>query len=119
VDQEGRVFWIKRLDLACGGFVLGTHVEPLDVLEGFGLFVLRRGERGFSWEWFDRGAGEVFDKLQGVGHLRVTTTQVGPKVELQSIEFLDDITLRYSDHIGSGDDTHVVTVRKGSRLWVQ
>ena|SRR5687768_14100642 len=115
-DQEGLTFWTKVLRLEFDGFGVGTHVEPLTVVEGFGIFVTKLGERGFSWEWFNV-EGDVTEVHENrPEQLRVFTRDVGGAVELQGVEFLTDTALRYCDHIGSRDQTHQIVVRQGSIL---
>jgi hypothetical protein len=88
-------------------------------LDGFGLVIYRKGDdNGFSWEWFDREKGEMFQKLQGQGRVLVHVTKGPGYEELQSVEFMDDIIFRYLDDMAKppGTHTHEVLVRKGSVL---
>jgi hypothetical protein len=72
----------KALELADGfgiGIVTMRHHEN----DGFGLWLYKdHHPAGFSWEWFSRGEGGVFTKLQGKGYVRVTYTQVPKGVEI-------------------------------------
>ena len=65
-------------------------------------------------------SGDVYRKLQGEGSVRVTQAQYPDGVEIQSVEFLTDITLRFQEDMkaGPGKKTHVVVVSKGSILRV-
>ena len=118
--RDGSVAWSKAL-LLDDTFAVAASVHREEKVDGFGLVVYRRGdENGFSWEWFEREDGGVFRKLQGEGRLSVTT-RTGPGCEeLESVEFLDDITLRYLDDMSKppGTHTHEVVIRKGSVLRV-
>ena len=116
----GRTWWSKSIPLN-DTFVIGASVHREPRLDGFGLWVKRRGDAdGFSWEWFERSSGAVFQKLQGSGRVSITL-KTGPGYqELESVEFLDDITLRYLDDMRKprGTKTHEVIVTKGSVLRV-
>ena len=98
-------------------FVMSVGVCQQVQVEGFGLFISRRGNaHGFSWEWFDRAGKTIFEKRQGYSRVAVTVRKSGGYEELESLEFVDDVTLRYLDHIAKppGTHTHEVIVRKGS-----
>jgi hypothetical protein len=100
------------------GFALSVSVCKAP-LHGFGLFVVRPTDtNGFSWEWFDRDVGAVFEKRQGHGRVAVSVTRGPGYEELAAVEFLDDIVLRYLDDIRKplGTHTHEIVVRKGSVL---
>lgn len=98
-------------------FVMSVCVSKQVQIQGFGLFISRRSNaQGFSWEWFDRAGAGIFEKRQG--HSRVAATihrSVGCE-ELECVEFLDDVALRYLDAITKppGTHTHEVVIRKGS-----
>ena len=69
--RGGRPAWSKSLPLS-DTFAVGASVYQESKLDGFGLFVSRRGDqRGFSWEWFERESGSTFRKLQGQGRVSV------------------------------------------------
>jgi hypothetical protein len=96
-----------------------VHREP--ILNGFGLVIYRRGDgNGFSWEWFDREHGAVFRRLQGSERVSVSIKKGAGYEELEVVEFLDDIVLRYLDDMSKppGTHTHEVVIRKGSVLKV-
>jgi hypothetical protein len=115
-DQDGGTFWTKVLRLDFDGFGVGTHVEPVPIVEGFGIFATKLGERGFSWEWFNVEGDVTQVHENRPEQLRVFTRDVGGAVELQGVEFLADVPIRYCDHIGSRDQTHQIVVRQGSVL---
>jgi hypothetical protein len=106
----------KALALADGfgiGIVTIRHHEN----DGFGLWIYKdHHPAGFSWEWFSRGDGGVFTKLQGKGYVRVTYTQIPKGVEIRSVEFLTDITMRFKDNLSlpTALRTHEVVISKGS-----
>ncbi|HTY62713.1 MAG TPA: energy transducer TonB [Acidobacteriota bacterium] len=114
------VWWSRTLNLDDTFSVsAAVHREPL--LDGFGLMVnMSGGLLGFSWEWFDRYEGNIFRKRQGGGQVSVTLNRGPGYEELQAVEFLDDIVLRYLDDINKppGTHTHEVIIRKGSILMV-
>ena len=86
-------------------------------LTGFGLVLQEEESRCFSWEWFDRRTGDVFHKLQGAGRVKITTSAATKGQELVAIQFLDDVTLRCSDHeTGQSREVHV---KPGSALRVK
>jgi hypothetical protein len=109
---------ILKLDDA---FQIALQVErQKPSLTGFGLTIGRVDAAGFSWEWFDRGEGTVFQKLQGPGRLRAVIGKGADYEELEAVEFLDDITLRYWAE-GSkppAPPSHEIVVQKGSVLRV-
>jgi TonB family protein len=114
------VWWSRTLNLD-DTFSVSAAVHRETTLDGFGLMVsMSGGLRGFSWEWFDRYDGSVFRKRQGSGLVSVTLNRGPGYEELQSVEFSDDIVLRYLDDIGKppGTHTHEVMIRKGSVLMV-
>jgi hypothetical protein len=70
-----------------------------------------------GWNWFDRQKGDVFEKLRGTGHLKVSERRIDGSTEIESIEFLDDITLTYRDDkvtTKTGERTHELLIKKGS-----
>lgn len=98
-------------------FVMSVAVSKQVYVEGFGLFISRRGNaNGFSWEWFDRAGESIFHKRQGNSRVAVTIHRSSGYQEIESIEFLDDVTLRYLDDITQppGTHTHEVIIRAGS-----
>lgn len=122
VVQEGKgklggsPWWEKSL-LLDDNFALAARVVRQSRLDGFGLVIYRRGDaEGFSWEWFDRAGGDVFQRRQGSGRVSVKVKKGPGYEELESVEFLDDIVLRYLDDMSKppGTHTHEVIVRKGS-----
>ena len=111
--------WNKSL-LLDGGFAIEASVYREPTLTGFGITIDKPAESGFSWEWFDIETGNVFRKLQGPGRVAVDIAKGPGYEELRSIEFLEDITLRYRDESSEapGKHTHEVVIAKGSVLRV-
>jgi hypothetical protein len=104
------------IPLSCD-FVMSVGVCQQVRVDGFGLFISRRGNaHGFSWEWFDRAGRTIFEKRQGCSRVAVNVRRSGGYEELESMEFVDDVALRYLDHLAKppGTHTHEVIVRKGS-----
>jgi hypothetical protein len=100
-----------------GDFVMSVAVSKQLHVDGFGLFISRRGNaHGFSWEWFDRADARIFLKRQGHSRVAVTLRRSFGCEELESVEFLDDVALRYLDDITKppGTHTHEVVVGKDS-----
>jgi hypothetical protein len=98
------------------GFGLSVSVSKTP-LDGFGLFVSRPADaNGFSWEWFDRDRGWVFDKRQGHGRVAVDVQRGPGYEELTAVQFLDEVVLRYLDDIRKppGTFSHEVVIRRGS-----
>ena len=114
--KPGHQSWKKSLKIK-KGFGIDILVTPDDALSGFGL-VITNGyhPEGFSWEWFLLEDGDVFKKLQGEGRVRVTQAQTADGKELQSVEFLTDVTMRFQDDmkLPPGTVTHEVVVLQGS-----
>lgn len=118
--DDGSVSWSKGLVLN-DSFAISVEVYREASIDGFGVVVYKRGDKnGFSWEWFDREKGESFIKRQGSGHVLVTLKKDSKTEEIQSVEFLDDVTLRYLDDMSKppGTHTHEIIIRKGSVLKV-
>jgi hypothetical protein len=117
-ERDGTPSWVKSLALD-DTFGVGASVHREQPLTGFGLMVFRRGGRDdFSWEWFDQVSGSRFERRQGDGRVAVKVKIQGKGEELTSIEFLDDVTLRYLDDMSKlpGTVTHEVVIKKGSIL---
>lgn len=117
-DRDDKTSWVKSLILD-GDFTLSASVHRLPELTGFGLMVHRPdGGKGFSWEWFGLATGNVFERPQGSGRVLVTVVKGDDYEELQSVEFRDDIALRYLDDMSKppGTHTHELVVRRGSIL---
>jgi len=111
------IWWRKALDLD-DTFTISAAVYRNPTLSGFGLVVSMDDRTGFSWEWFELKEGNVFRKLQGCGEVAVGLYKGPGFEELESVEFLDDIALRYRDDINkpTGIHTHEIIIRKGSVL---
>jgi hypothetical protein len=117
IGRDGSVRWSKRLEL-WRGFKLEAYVSRERRLEGFGLVVTSPASpNAFSWNWFDREEGPVFVKRRGTGRLKVTERSIDELVELEAIEFLDDVALTYRDDGQAKDPnerTHELLIKKGS-----
>jgi hypothetical protein len=119
--KDGSPSWTKSLRLD-ETFALSAAVTRESELDGFGLVIYRRGDaNGFSWEWFDREKDGTFGKRQDSGRLAITKKKGPGYEELESIEFLEDTTLRYLDDMSKppGTHTHEVIIRKGSVFTVR
>jgi hypothetical protein len=113
-DGGGSTHWTKWIVLE-GDFAISVSVYREPELTGFGMTVARPDD-GFSWEWFDLESGDVFLKRQGSARVKVTVLNGEGFQELQAVEFLDDVVLRYLDDMSKppGTHTHELLVRKGS-----
>jgi hypothetical protein len=117
-EKDGAPSWIKSLALD-DNFGIGAAIHMEQPLTGFGLMVFHRGDSdGFSWEWFEKVGGATFERLQGSGRVAVQIEKQGKSEELVSVEFLEDVTLRYLDDMSKapGTVTHELLIRKGSIL---
>jgi hypothetical protein len=106
----------KSLELA-DGFGMGIVSTRQFKDDGFGLWVYKDVHPGgFSWEWFDDPECGVFKKLRGTGEVRVTFTQIPNGFEIRSVEFLTDVTLRFTNDLSLPPDvrTHEVVIYAGS-----
>ena len=98
------------------GFALSVSVAKVPLV-GFGLFISRPADaNGFSWEWFDRDRGPVFERRQGHGRVSVEVTRGPGYEELAAVEFLDEVVLRYLDDIRKppGAYSHEIAICRGS-----
>ena len=114
VKQEGRglVLWSKSVFLA-HGFSIGLSDARDADLTGFGMWVQTDPDR-FSWDWFTRSHGDIFDKIRETGSVRVTTKRSGGAQEIRSVEFVTDVSLRQLA-LGSGGKVLCrVNIKKGS-----
>lgn len=118
VKQEGRgrVLWSKSVHLD-KGFSIGFSDGRDKVLTGFGMWVQTEPNR-FSWDWFNRSQGQVFEKLRERGSIRVRTSGEPAFQEIAEIEFLTDVSLRAIEPGSGGKVTHRVNIKKGSVLSV-
>jgi hypothetical protein len=101
------------------GFRIGIQVLRQHRVDGFGLWIRNdQHPDGFSWEWFHLEDGDTFKRLQGTERVRVTHDGVARLVEIRSIEFLTDVTLRFKEDptVVPGTSTHEIVVSKGSVL---
>jgi hypothetical protein len=116
---DGTVSSRSSLSLA-DHFRVGIHLVAQKESDGFGLWIRNDlAPDGFSWEWFEHETGDTFVKLQGKGRLRVAFSKDGELVHVKSVEFLDDIELRFTKDIRAGKSrelTHIVVISQGSVL---
>ena len=114
---KGSVVDARTLSLPLShGFSLSVSVAKTP-LDGFGLFISRPADaNGFSWNWFDRTRGLQFAKRQGQGRVMAGVQRGHGYEELCSVEFLDEVVLRYLDDIRkpSGTFSHEIVIGKGS-----
>lgn len=116
--RDGAVVWSKSL-LLSDTFAVATNVRHKRRHRGFGLVVNRRGhQNGYSWNWFKRVRAGEFQQSRGSGRVSVTLRKVSDQEELESVEFLDDVTLLYLDDVRRppGAHSHEVVIRRGSVL---
>lgn len=77
---DGEIFWDKSVALT-DDFSLTLNVHRDTKVDGFSLAVDRRSNQsGFSWNWFNRKTGNVFEALHGAARV-VVTTSAGPGYE--------------------------------------
>jgi hypothetical protein len=112
----------RRL-LLFDAFELELRFERGHPLDGFGLVISNRKSIGsFSFNWFEREQGAVFVKTRPrqSGRVRLAVVTAGRVTEPAAVEFLDDITLRFTDDLRnhSGDPTHEFVIARGSVLRV-
>jgi hypothetical protein len=114
--MNGRQAWKRAVQLE-EGFSISVLVIRKGQDQGFGLSVDNINHPdGFSWEWFEPDNGDIYKKLQGEGYVRVTQAEHEDGVEIQSVEFLSEITLRFMEDVKeeTGKRTHLVVVSQGS-----
>lgn len=117
---KGDETWLSNSLPLDDSFLLSAIASRAPKLNGFRLAISRRGDPGFSWESFVPVEGSVFKKRQGSASVSVGVKKGPDYEELESIEFLDDIVLRYSDGMSKATGaqkhapTHEITIRKGS-----
>jgi len=122
-ERSGRFYGVRKaLELHDG-----YSIQLIDALKkrvtGFGLSIvhlpLGSHPNGFSWEWYtDSGVGE-FVKLQGGTRTRLRFHGEPALQEVRTIEFLEDVELRYEQNIcceESEGPTHIVIIKSGSIL---
>jgi hypothetical protein len=115
---DGAVSWSKSLVLS-DGFAVSAVIRRQRALDGFGLVVRRRGDKNaYGWNWFVRVSDAEFERPRAPGRVAVTTTKVDDDEVLASVEFLEDVALRYLDDTRRppGAYSHEVVIRKGSVL---
>ena len=116
--RDGALVWSKSLPLS-DGFVVSARVRRERRLDGFGLVIHRRGNRNaHGWNWFARDADGEFRGRGGVGRLAVFIRREPGVEELETVEFLEDVILRYSEDVRRppGAYSHEVVIRRGSVL---
>lgn len=118
---DGASFWTKGIELE-KGFSVNVQVTRETTITGFGITISNpRYLVGFSWNWFDLDADGIYKQLKGGSRVRVQLQHNGAIEEVTGIEFLDDTLLTFTDNMflrKAGEDTHAVTIRKGSVLRV-
>lgn len=110
---------VKTLEIA-NGYAVEATIYPDERLDGFGLSLKKDGG-GFSWEWFDREADDVFRKRQGTGRVKVRYASGSAQEELAEVLFLDDVTMRLNRYWllpFRHRDSDQVVVKRGSVLWL-
>jgi len=114
--SNGHQAWKRSIQLEAG-FSIDILVTRKEHDTGFGLSVENINHPdGFSWEWFEPDNGDIFRKLQGEGYVRVIQTEHKDGVEIHSVEFLSEVTLRFMEDVKeeTGKRTHLVVVSQGS-----
>jgi len=120
----GRAFLSKELVLG-GGFAVGLDDYREPGVSGIGFWMHRVPSPmetdpyvGFSWEWFDRSNGPIFEKRKGSGRIRVASERVKGVETIVRVEFLDDIVFQMNRHRKHepGEYSHEMLIRKGSAL---
>jgi hypothetical protein len=99
------------------GFSIGTITHRTHESIGFGLWIQQQGPpEEFSWEWFSRLEGDVFRAWPEKERVRVTYREIPRGVEIQSVEFLTDVTLKFTNDrsLPPGVPTHEVLIYAGS-----
>jgi len=92
VVEERIGFTSKHLYVA-ESFNIGASIYRERQKGGFGLWIDKNGS-GFSWEWFTPEDGQVYRKLQESGRVLVTHREYEGLFEIESIEFLEDVSMR-------------------------
>lgn len=96
------------------GFKVGVRIFSEPKLTGFGLVAeLKKGD--FSWEWYNKKEGNIFQKLQGKkGFVKVRVSGL-PMVEtLEEVLFLDDARLSFRLGGAGKVESHDIIIKKGS-----
>ena len=116
--RDGATMWSKSL-LLSDGFAVSARVRRERRLRGFGLVIHRRGDRNaYGYNWFARDTDAEFLGRRGVGRVAVAIRREPGFEELEAVEFLEDVTLRYLDDVRRppGAYSHEVVIRRGSVL---
>ncbi len=97
------------------GYKVGARIFREPRLTGFGL-VAQLTRKDFSWEWYNKKEGSLFQKLQGQTYVTVRTSGL-PVVEiLEEVKFLDDTKLSFCLGGPGNDESHDIIIKKGSVL---
>jgi hypothetical protein len=110
-----------------GGWAVGCTDYGEKSPQGFGCWLARRPPaislnkyEGFSWEWYDRGVGTLYEKRSSEGKVTLRTAETPSGYAMQSLEFLEDTTFKVNMNPKSqpGVYTHELRILKGSVLFL-
>lgn len=118
-----------------GGYSLEVGPATDDPSAGFGLIIADGSRQSFSWNWFSpphrlpwliawligkqSEPADIFVQRHTGGRVRVVTRTVRDDTQLESVEFLDDVTLNFTDDMTlrpADVDSHEFVILKGSTL---
>ncbi len=108
----------RRL-LLFDAFELEFRFKRGNPLDGFGLAInKRKSMSSFSFNWFERDQGDIFVRTRprDSGRVKVAVVKAGRFTEPATVEFLDNITLRFTDDIHNhpGEHSHEFVIARGS-----
>jgi hypothetical protein len=121
--DSGRI--VNREVRIPGGWAVGCTDYGENEPQGFGCWLARRPSvislnryDGFSWEWYDRGVGTLYEKRQGEGKVALKTQATASGHSMLSIEFLDDTIfwVKMTPKAQPDTHTHELHILKGSVL---
>ena len=118
-----------------GGYYLEVGPATDDPSAGFGLMISDGSRQSFSWNWFSpphhlawwiawlsgrqSEPADIFVHSQTGGRVRVVSRTVSGKIQLEAVEFLDDVALNFTDDMTlhpADVDSHEFVIRMGSTL---